>query len=38
MGVCVGGGGGGGGVSSYIRHSADVRADWPPFRRCQVYN
>ena len=26
-----GGGGGGGGVTSYIWHSADVRAEWPPF-------
>ena len=37
--VCVGGGGGGEGeVTSYIWHSADVRAEWPPFQRCQVYD
>ena len=24
-------GGGGGGVASYIWHSTDVRAEWPPF-------
>ena len=36
--VCVGGGGGWGGrgeggglVTSYIWHSTDVRAEWPPF-------
>ena len=29
--VCGGGGGGGkGGVTSYILHSTDVRAAWPP--------
>ena len=26
-----GGEGGGGGVTSYIWHSTDVRAEWPPF-------
>ena len=26
-----GGGGGGRGVTSYIWHSMDVRAEWPPF-------
>ena len=26
-------------VTSYIWHSMDVRAEWPPFfQRCQVYN
>ena len=38
----VGGGGGGvvggGGVTSYIWHSTVVRAKWPLFQRCQVYN
>ena len=29
--VCVCGRGGGGGVTSYIWHSTDVRAEWPPF-------
>ena len=37
--VCVGGGGGGGGrVISYICHSTDVRAEWPFFQRCQLYD
>ena len=38
--VCVwgGGGGGGGGVISYICHSTDVRAKWPFFQRCQLYD
>ena len=41
--VCGGGGGGGGGgagrrVTSYIWHSTDMRAEWPPFQRCQVYD
>ena len=31
MGDGGGGGGGGGGVTSYIWHSMDVRAEWPPF-------
>ena len=31
-GLGVGSGGGvGGGVTSYIWHSMDVRAEWPPF-------
>ena len=37
--MCVGGGGGVGGmVTSYIWHSTDVRAEWPPFQRCQVHD
>ena len=34
LGVCVcggGGGGGGGEGGSYLWHSMDVRAEWPPF-------
>ena len=27
----LGGGGGGGGVTSYILHSTEMRAEWPPF-------
>ena len=29
--MCVCGEGGGGVVTSYIWHSTDVRAEWPPF-------
>ena len=39
--MCVWGGGGGGGggeVISYICHSTDVRAEWPFFQRCQLYD
>ena len=35
-GVERGGGGGGGGWRG--RLSTDVRAEWPPFQRCQVYD
>ena len=28
----------GGRVTSYIWHSTDVRAEWPLFQRCQVYD
>ena len=31
LGEILRGGGGGGGVTSYIWHSTDVRAEWPPF-------
>ena len=34
----VGGGGGGKVVISYICHSTDVRAEWPFFQRCQLYD
>ena len=30
--------GGGGVVISYICHSTDVRAEWPFFQRCQLYD
>ena len=33
-----GGRGRGAGVTSYIWHSTDVRAEWPLFQRCQVYD
>ena len=40
---CGGAGAGGGGVgwgsvTTYIWHSMDVRAEWPLFQRCQVYD
>ena len=36
--VAMLGGVGGRCVTYYIWHTTDVRAEWPPFQRCQVYD